>query len=116
MAAELWAIGLVVFATIIGAFGPIFMKRGSKKFRLNFKDLITNYELMLGIGFYGLATILFVPALRGGDLSVLYPFISLSYIWVSLLSSRLVNEKMNKVKWLGILFIIIGVSLIGLGS
>jgi len=59
---------------------------------------------------------IFIPALRGGDLSVLYPFVSLSYIWVMLLSIKMLGEKMTKLKWLGILLIISGVSLIGLGS
>ena len=116
MATELWAIGLVILATLIGALGPIYMKKGAKKFRLDIKALLHNWELILGIGFYGLSTIAFIPALRGGELSVLYPFVSLSYVWVSLLSIKILNEKMNKFKWLGIALIIIGVSFIGLGS
>jgi len=31
MATELWAIGLVIFATVIGSFGPILLKKASKK-------------------------------------------------------------------------------------
>jgi len=116
MATELWAIGLVVLATLVSSLGPIFMKKGSKNFRLSFKALATNYNLMMGVFLYGASTIIFIPALRGGELSVLYPFVSLSYIWVSLLSVRLLDEKMNKLKWLGILLIIIGVSFIGFGS
>lgn len=116
MATELWAIGLVIIATIVGAFGPIFMKKGSKNFQADIKALLSNYELMLGIFFYGIATIIFIPALTGGELSVLYPFVSLSYVWVSLLSIKVLNEKMNKLKWLGVLIIIIGVSFIGIGS
>ena len=65
---------------------------------------------------YGISTILFIPALKGGELSVLYPFVALAYIWVSLLSVKFLGEKMNKVKWLGIALIILGVSFIGLGS
>jgi uncharacterized membrane protein len=60
--------------------------------------------------------LLFIPALKGGDLSVLYPFVALAYIWVSLLSVKFLGEKMNKFKWLGIALIIIGVSFIGIGS
>ena len=63
-----------------------------------------------------IGTMLFIPALRGGDLSILYPFVSLSYIWVALLSVRFLGEKMNKYKWIGIALIILGVSFIGIGS
>jgi len=62
---------------------------------------------------YGLATLIYIPALRGGDLSVLYPIISLSFVAVSLLSVWLLKERMNLLKWIGIVLIIAGVSLIG---
>lgn len=116
MATQLWAIGLVISATIIGAFGPILLKKASAKSLSSLKLLTTNYHLFGGVALYGISTILFIPALRGGDLSVLYPFVALTYIWVSLLSVKFLGEKMNKLKWIGITLIIIGVSLIGVGS
>ena len=36
--------------------------------------------------------------LKGGDLSILYPFVALTYIWVSLLSVKFLGEKMNLIK------------------
>ena len=116
MAAQLWAIGLVISATLIGAFGPILLKKASSKKLSNIRELSTNYSLLGGVALYGLGTLLFIPALKGGDLSVLYPFVALSYVWVSLLSVKFLGEKMNKFKWAGIALIIMGVSLIGFGS
>jgi len=116
MPTELWAIGLVLAATLVGAFGPILLKKASEKKLSRLSSLITNYHLMGGVILYGIGTVLFIPALKGGDLSVLFPFVSLTYVWVSLLSVKFLGEKMNRYKWLGILCIIIGVSLIGLGS
>ncbi len=116
MSTELWAIGLVVIATIVGALGPIYLKKGSGNFKPDIRALLRNYELMLGLFFYGASTLIFIPALRGGELSVLYPFVSLSYVWVSLLSVKMLKERMNPAKWAGVASIIIGVSLIGLGS
>ena len=116
METEIWAVGLVVLASIIGSFGLVFIKKGSKRFKLRLKALLVNHEFIIGIFFYVVATVLFIPALKGGELSVLYPLVSLTYVWVSLLSIRMLNEKMNKFKWLGVLFVIIGVSLIGFGS
>ena len=116
MATQLWAIGLVVSATLVGAFGPILLKKASAKRLSKLSSLATNYHLFGGVALYAIGTLLFIPALKGGDLSVLYPFVSLSYIWVSLLSVKFLGEKMNKFKWIGIALIIVGVSFIGLGS
>ncbi len=116
MATKLWAIGLVIAATLIGAFGPILLKKASAKKLSKINSLVTNYALFGGVSLYALGTLLFIPALKGGDLSVLYPFVALSYIWVSLLSVKFLGEKMNKLKWFGIALIIIGVTFIGIGS
>ena len=116
MVTQLWAIGLVISATLVGAFGPILLKKASEKKLSKFSSLITNYALMGGVALYGIGTILFIPALKGGDLSILYPFISLTYVWVSLLSVKFLGERMNKLKWLGVFLIILGVSFIGFGS
>lgn len=116
MATQFWAIGLVVLATLIGAFGPILLKKASAKRLSKIKSLATNYHLFGGVALYATGTLLFIPALRGGDLSVLYPFVALSYVWVSLLSVKFLGEKMNNFKWGGILLIVIGVSFIGFGS
>ncbi|MBI2650313.1 EamA family transporter [Candidatus Woesearchaeota archaeon] len=116
MATQLWAIALVILATLIGAFGPILLKKASAKRLSKLSLLATNYHLFGGVALYALGTMLFIPALKGGDLSVLYPFVSLSYIWVSLLSVKFLGEKMSRIKWLGIALIIIGVTFIGIGS
>lgn len=116
MATQLWSIELVILATLIGAFGPILLKKASAKRLSNLISLATNYHLFAGVALYAIGTILFIPALKGGDLSVLYPFVALTYIWVSLLSVKFLGEKMNKFKWMGIVLIIIGVTFIGIGS
>ena len=116
MATQLWAVGLVILATFIGAFGPILLKRASAMKLSSINSLAKNYSLFAGVGLYGISTILFIPALKGGELSVLYPLVALTYIWVSLLSVKFLGEKMNKVKWMGIALIILGVTFIGLGS
>jgi uncharacterized membrane protein len=113
---EPWAIGLVILATLVGAFGPILLKKASAKKLSKLSSLVKNYHLMGGVGLYAIGTILFIPALKGGDLSILYPFVALTYVWVSLLSVKFLGENMNLTKWVGIGLIILGVSLIGLGN
>lgn len=116
MATELWAIVVTIAATIIGAFGAVFLKKGSQDFNLNPIKQLKNTKLLLGIFLYGLSTIIFIPLLRYGDLSILYPAVSTSYVFVSILSVKMLNEKMNKLKWIGIALILLGVIFISFAS
>ena len=116
MATQLWAIGLVILGTLVGAFGPILLKKASAKSLSSIRSLATNHYLFGGVILYALGTTIFIPALKGGDLSILYPFVAVTYIWISLLSVKYLGEKMNKFKWIGIALIILGVTFIGIGS
>jgi len=117
MKTQLWAIGLVLLGSIIGAFGPIYLKKSAKTFFIKKPlSLIKNKDLILGTVLSVAGTIIFLIALKGGDLSVLYSFVSTGYIFVSFYSMKMLNEKMNLLKWAGILSIVIGVIFIGLGA
>ena len=112
---SLLAISLVIIGTFIGTIGAINLKISSKHFGLSRKGLF-NKNLLIAITAYGLSTIIFIPALKFGQLSVLYPFVSLGYIWVTIASRIILKEKITLYKWLGIIFIMIGVSFIGFGG
>ncbi len=109
------ALSLILLATLLAAYGSLFLKKGSKG-RLKLKELIKNYPLILGLSFYGFSTVPFLIALKFVDLSVAYPITSLSYVWVILLSKKYLKEKIKKLKLAGIMFIILGVVLIGLSA
>jgi uncharacterized membrane protein len=116
MDTEIWAIVLVLFATSLGSFGPLFLKKASSNLHFDLKSVFYNKYLLLGILFYAVSTVMFIIALKAGELSVLYPLVALAYVWVSLLSIKFLNEKMNLIKWLGVALIILGVTLIGLSA
>lgn len=116
MTTSLFAVGLVFVATIIGAFGALFLKYGANTMTRKSVLSFLNTRLLIGVFFYGLSSVFFLIALKNGELSVLYPLTSLSYIWISLLSIKMLGEKMNFYKWLGICAILVGVTLIGFGS
>lgn len=116
MATKLWAIGVILFCTLLTSTAQLFYKWGSKKLSFDIMSLITNYELIMGMVLYTIGGILLILSFRGGEVSVLYPIIATSYIWVSFLSIYFLNESMNLFKWLGVFTIIAGIILIGLGS
>jgi len=116
------AILLVVFCTLITSSAQIFYKLGSGKMTTTaglstlLKTAVLNPNLWTGLILYGIGAIILIIALKKGELSILYPIIALSYVWVSLLSVRFLGEHMNSMKWFGVITIIVGVSLIGIGS
>jgi drug/metabolite transporter (DMT)-like permease len=78
--------------------------------------LATDIPLVAGYSCYGLFTVAMVLALREGELSMMYPIISLTYVWVTVLSYWLLKETPNLYKNLGVLTIVLGVGVLGRGG
>jgi multidrug transporter EmrE-like cation transporter len=105
---------ILVFAcTIVGTLAQLLMKSGMEHFRLDPVALITNVPLIAGYALYGVNTVMLVMALREGELSVLYPIIALTYVWVTLASYIRLHEPPNVYKNIGVTAIILGVIVIG---
>ena len=98
----------IIPAIFFGGYASLFLKKGAEKFTLTPKHILKNINVFVGIFFYGCSMILYIFALKYGDLSVVYPLTSFSYILVAILSVKKLKEKMNKHKWIGIIFIIFG--------
>jgi len=107
---------IVAVCTVLGAIAQILFKIGVRNLALTPIGLLTNVPLIAGCAFYGLFTIAMVLALREGELSMLYPIIALTYVWVTLLSYWLLKETPNVYKNLGIVTIVIGVAVLGRGG
>ena len=109
---------IVAACTILGAVAQILIKvgMGPAHFVLSLTGLLTNVPLIAGYAFYGLFTVAMVLALREGELSMLYPIIALTYVWVTLLSYWLLKETPNLYKNMGIVTIVIGVAVLGRGG
>jgi len=115
MGTPIWSMAVISVACIVGAYAAMLLKKASARMSFSFKFLFSK-ELITSIGLYGFSTVMFVPALKFGELSVLYPLVATTYIWTSLFAIKFLGEKMNVWKWFGILVILIGVSFIGLGG
>jgi len=110
------AILLVLLCTFLTAAGQIFLKIGSVNLSFSILKLLGNLPLITGFALYFLGAVILVIALKHGELSVLYPIIATSFVWVSFLSIIFLNEIMNAWKWAGVITIVLGMGLIGKGG
>ncbi len=114
-AARRRAVFLVAFATLLGATAQILMKFGTD-YALRHPGilgLLTDIPLLAGYSLYAVMTVLIVVAFKNGELSVLYPVISLSYVWVTALSYFIFHDTVNAYKIAGLTLIVGGVGVIG---
>ena len=102
---------IAILCAIFGALGQLLFKFGSASVSFNILSWILNPPVIFGIIFYGLATIIFIMILKKADLSLLYPVVATSYIWVALMSIFILKENLIWTNWIGFLLIIGGVSL-----
>jgi multidrug transporter EmrE-like cation transporter len=122
------SIYMVLGCTVFAAAAQVLLKFGATHAmpRMNPADpstwmpfaiaLLGNYQLVLGYCAHSGNALLLILALRDGELSMLYPIIALTYVWVNLLSMYFFNEHMNVWKALGIALVIGGVGLLGRAS
>ncbi|MGA7409202.1 MAG: EamA family transporter [Bryobacteraceae bacterium] len=120
---------LVFLCTIIGAGAQMLIKKGAGALQLHVTlpdvihdptlivryafGIITNPLLFVGYAMYGVNTLLMAAALKGRELSLLFPIIALTYVWVSILSVTVLGEQMNWFRGIGIALIVAGVSILG---
>jgi len=107
---------VIAGATVLSAAAQILMKIGMNHFVFSLAAIATNVPLIAGYALYGLFTLLMVLALREGELSLLYPIISLSYVWVTALSYFIFHDTLRPMKLVGIAGIMAGVALLGRGD
>ena len=109
---------LVIAFTVLAAAAQVLIKLGTNLLKpsLSVTGVLTDFPLLGGLALYGLGAAMMVVALRHGELSLLYPLISLSYVWVAILSVVIFGETMNPYKIAGICVIIAGVAVMGSGA
>ncbi|MBK5294398.1 MAG: cation/cationic drug transporter [Acidobacteriia bacterium] len=78
--------------------------------------IFQNGKLFTGYACYGISTVILVIALKYGELSILYPVIALTYVWVTGLSMLIYNESLGLFKLVGLITVILGVAVLGRGN
>ncbi len=112
--ANFLAIGLVLLGTLFSGISSLLVKKGSVSLPL--LQLWRSRSIWIGFFLYGISTLLYIIALRQEELSVIYPLVSTTYIWTTILAVRFLGEKINVWKVVGIVGIVLGVTLISWGS
>lgn len=110
------AITIVLITTIFTSVGQVLWKMGAGNLTFDVFAFLTNYPLILGWISYLIGAFLLVYAMKYGELTVLYPIIALSFVWVGFMSVFVLGEAMTAKKWLAIILILAGVSILGIGS
>jgi len=103
---------LTALSAFIGSIGQLEFKRGADNLQFDIKMLLTNYHLIIAVAVYCVSTVLYVYALNKENLSILYPIVATSYIWILLFSKIFLKEPVGLTSWAGVFFILLGVTLI----
>jgi len=111
---ELLILGCTVIFTVIG---QLFLKLGANQLAgASIKSLwdllwyiMTNLNLLVGLGSYGTAAISYILLLSRVDISIAAPAISLTYVISILLGYLVFHEAIGHTRVLGVFLISIGV-------
>ncbi|HVW83531.1 MAG TPA: EamA family transporter [Bryobacteraceae bacterium] len=109
------SIALVLFASVIGSFGAVFLKLGAERLRYGMRHIL-NLRLAFGIFLFLASSIPFLMGIKRGELSVLYPMVSFSYVLTLFWSKLFFGEPITKGKVSAITVILFGLICIGLGA
>lgn len=116
MKTPLSSIFLILFSSVIGSFGAVFLKIGAEHMKGSLGSFFKNYWLAIGVCLYLLSSVFFVMGVAQGELTILYPMISLGYIWTIVWARLFFKEPFTMSKIAGLLMIIFGVALINFGN
>ena len=113
---------IVLCSTVLIALAQALIKAGTGELGASSSlvdtaiGILTTPKLFAGYALYGVVTVMMVLALRHAELSLMYPVIALSYVWVMALSVLVFHEVMNPFKLAGVVVIISGVAILGKGQ
>ncbi len=106
----------VLLGAVIGSFGSVFLKSGAVRLHRDFASLVLNWRLAAGVGLFVFSSYFFVLGVRKGELTVLYPLVSLGYVLTLLWSKLFFGEKMTRNKIVGLGMILTGIVVLAMGG
>jgi multidrug transporter EmrE-like cation transporter len=106
---------LVVVASLFGSFGMVFFKAGANNLTGRLQGIILNWRLFLGIALYLLSSVFFVLGVKRGELSILYPLVSLGTVWTLVWARLFFGEPLTRTKLAAVGLILVGIVFLNLG-
>lgn len=100
-----------LLAAIVGAFGQYLYKIGAS--RLDTTALYQNWQIIIGAILFTVVMVMLIAGFKlGGRINVTYPAYATTFIWGTLLGVLIDKEPFSKFQLLGIVFVVIGISMI----
>lgn len=113
-----WTYILILIGSTMTALGGVFLKKGSLKLVLDqgplslASSIVLNLQLSVGLFLYVIPISLWIYLLRSHELSKLQPLLAMVYAITPIVAIVFLHESVGLIRWLGIGFIILGVSLV----
>jgi len=106
---------LVLLASLIGSFGAVFLKMGAEQLSGGLRSIL-NIRLAIGVTLFVGSSVPFIMGIKHGELSVLYPMVSLGYVWTLFWSRLFFGEPITRAKVGALAMILAGIVCIGAGG
>lgn len=106
----------LLLCTVLIAVAQLTLKMGVSRLEPSVSGFFNDAPLIIGAVLYLLTALFFVHVLKKIELSIAYPIMSLSFVWVAILSIIFLKESLGLFGWLGIILVMAGVSAIGRGN
>jgi len=111
-------LGLVVFASVLGALGHVVLAKGMKLVGAAatgsaLQRTLSNPWVLLGVALQAAFFFMYMALLSREDVSKILPLTTISYVVVGLLAQFVLAEAVTPLRWTGIGLIVLGVLLVG---
>ena len=111
------AIVFIVWCTFFTSAGQVLWKLALREVALFNPFTWINLWFISGFVSYGVGLIFMLLAFRRGEVTILYPILATSYVWVSIASPYFFpSDTMTAWKWAGVLVILGSVTLLSWGG
>lgn len=107
---------MVLAASFVGSFGAAFLKSGADRLHRQLMTVFTNWRLAVGIVFFLASSLLYLKGIKHGELTILYPMVSLGNVWTLLWSRLIFHEPLTRNKLVGVGMILLGIVFLAFGG